>query len=190
MDFAMFEKAAGNLVGEEGVTARFYDRVVKTKEIADNGMPKFKSVCFCEIRIKDNISEIYDQPATEDKIKRFPAEYARYQLAKKQVEEGTPLEQFAFLDRAEIESLKIHGIFTVEVLAELPPEKVGLLGLEQEQKAAQEFLRSAKGNRALRAWQQKEEKYLAKIAQLEEKITLLEKSVVKTGRGKAKKEGK
>ena len=91
MDFAMFEKFANNSGSEEGVAARFYDRAVKTGEVGENGLPKFKLVCFCEIRIKDNTSEIYDQPASEEKIRRFPAEYARYQLGKKQVVDGTPL---------------------------------------------------------------------------------------------------
>ena len=71
MDFAMFEKFANNSGSEEGVAARFYDRAVKTGEVGENGLPKFKLVCFCEIRIKDNTSEIYDQPASEEKIRRI-----------------------------------------------------------------------------------------------------------------------
>lgn len=190
MDFAMFEKVANNSGSEEGIVARFYDRTVKTQEIADNGLPKFKQVCFCEIRIKDNISEVFDQPATEDKIKRFPVEYARYQLAKKQVAEGTPLEQFAFLDRAEIESLKIHGIFTVETLAALSADRAVLLGIEKERQLAEKFLLQAKDNLSLKNWQQKEEKYLAKIAQLEEKLALLSKDKKSSPAKKARKENK
>lgn len=139
MDFAMFEKFANNSGSEEGVAARFYDRAVKTGEVGENGLPKFKLVCFCEIRIKDNTSEIYDQPASEEKIRRFPAEYARYQLGKKQVVDGTPLEQFAFLNRAEVETLKVHGIFTVEALAAVDPDKSRQLGLEEERQLAEKF---------------------------------------------------
>ena len=78
MDFTTFEKVASGKNSEEGIVARFYDRAVKTGVLSADGLPKFKNVCFCEVRIKDNMSEIYDQPADEDKIKRFPVEYARY----------------------------------------------------------------------------------------------------------------
>ena len=70
MDFAMFEKFANNSGSEEGVAARFYDRAVKTGEVGENGLPKFKLVCFCEIRIKDNTSEIYDQARRKSAVFR------------------------------------------------------------------------------------------------------------------------
>ena len=175
MDFAIFEKVATNKCSEEGVIARFYDRVVKTDKIGENGLPQFRLVCFCEIRIKDNTSEIYDQPATEEKIRRFPNEYARYQLAKKQVVDGTPLDQFAFLDRAEIETLKIHGIYTVEALSAIDTLKARQLGLEEEKNIAEKFLQQAKNNKAVKEWQKKEEEYQNKIKLLEEKLEVLNK---------------
>lgn len=173
MDFATFERVARDSSSEEGVFARFYDRAVKSNELGENGLPKFKMICFCEIRIKDNNCEVFDQPATPDKIKRFPAEYARYQLGKKQVKDGTPLEQFAFLSAAEVETLKIHGIFTVETLAELPKEKAVQCGLENEKALAMKFLEQAHNNAAIADWQKKEEEYRHKIALLEEEIASL-----------------
>nr|DAS02626.1 MAG TPA: hypothetical protein [Caudoviricetes sp.] len=170
MDFATFEKIAAGTSSEEGVIARFYDRAVKTGVLSADGLPQFKMQCFCEIRIKDNNSEVYDQPATEDKIRRFPKEYACYQLAKKETEKGTPLRQFAFLDAAEIESLKLHGIFTVEALAGLSDDKVRDLGLAEEKALAVKFVEQARGNLTLAQWQKKENEYLQKIKMLESKI--------------------
>lgn len=185
MDFATFEKIAKNVNPEEGVFARFYDRAVKTGKLSDNGLPKFKNVCFCEIRIKDNNSEVYDQPASEDKIRRFPVEYARYQMSKKQAETGTPIEQFAFLSIAEIETLKTRGIFTVEALAQIPVERALELGVEDEKALAGKFLEKAKDNMTLYNWQKKEEEYVKKIQLLEKQIEQL--SMVKTKtRGKVK----
>jgi len=181
MDFATFERVARDNASEEGVFARFYDRTVKTDEVAENGLPVFKMVCFCEIRIKDNNCEVYDQPATPDKIRRFPAEYARYQLGKKQVEEGTPLEQFAFLSAAEVETLKIHGIFTVETLAELPEEKAVECGLEKEKALAAKFVEQAHNNGAIADWQKREEEYCQKIKMLEKEIENL-KSIAEKGK--------
>ena len=121
-DFLMFQKLLSETAQEKDVFARFYDRPVKTDKIGKNGMPVIENRTFVEIKMTNNTTEVYDQPATEDKVRRFPVEYQRYKLAQKQSAEGTPLEMFAFLDAAEIESLKMRGIFTVEALAALGKE--------------------------------------------------------------------
>lgn len=181
IDFSAFESLAKNHSTEEGVNAQFYDRSVKTDAIDAQGFPVFKNVCFCKIRIKDNNSEVFDQPANDDKKKRFPQEYARYLLSKKQVAEGTPLEQFAFLSLAEVDALKIRGIFTVEALANLSQEKAQSLGVAKEQKLAQKFAEQALGNKQIADWQQKEEQYQYRIKQQEEEIYRLRKSLHKRG---------
>ena len=179
MDFSAFERIARNAAPEEGVCARFYDRSVKTGRIDEHGFPVFENVCFCEIRIKDNNSEIFDQPATEEKKKRFPLEYARYQLAKKQVENGTPLEQFAFLTLSEVDALKSRGIFTVEALAGLDSARAENLGVSRERELAAKFIKQAAGNKAVSDWQQAEEKYKARIKKLENEIKNLRISLKK-----------
>ncbi len=174
MDFATFEKFTRNTNSEDGVIARFYDKAVKTDELSADGLPKFKLKCFCEIRIKDNNSEIFNQPADSEKIRRFPLEYERYKQNKKQVEDGTPLEHFAFLDVAEIAGLKLRGIFTVEALANLGDERTENLQLNKERDLARKFVERAKGNLSLAEWQNKEQQYLQKIKTLESKIEVLQ----------------
>jgi len=176
MDFMTFQNIVQNNNPQDGIAARFYDKAVKTGRLNKDGLPIFVNRCFVEIRIKDNNCEIFDQPATADKIKRFPIEYARYKLAKKQVENGTPLEQFAFLTAAEIESLKVRGIFTVEALAQLDKAKAEQLELEQEQQLAQKFIKKAHDNKSLLQWQKKEESYLAEIQSLKEELADLKKN--------------
>ena len=174
MDFSTFEKVIHNNQSEEGVIARFYDQAVKTSQITKDGLPKFKLVCFCEIRIKDNSSEVYNQPATPDKIRRFPNEYARYKQAKKCAEEGTPLEQFAFLDAAEIAGLKVRGIYTVEHLTKLDAVHAEELGIAKERELAIKFVEQAKGNALLVEWQKKEQEYQRRIKELEAKVENLQ----------------
>lgn len=142
MDFASYQKLIeqNKKGGDENVCARFYDKAVKTEQTSRNGMPVFKTVCYCEIRIRDNTTEIYDQPADEDKKKRFPIEYARYQLSKKQAENGTPLEQFAFLTAAEIETCRYRGILTIEKLSELTTEQATKLGVSDVVSKAKLFI--------------------------------------------------
>jgi len=186
MDFMTFQKIVQNNNPQEGIAARFYDKAVKSGKISKEGLPIFVNRCFVEIRIKDNNCEIFDQPATEEKIRRFPVEYARYQLGKKQVQKGTPLEQFAFLTAAEIESLKVRGIFTVEALAELDKDKACQLEILPERELAKKFLIVSKDNNTLLQWQNKEESYLAEIARLKEELADVKK--VSATKAKRKKQ--
>ena len=176
-DFSMFQDLLNNSKGEEGVTARFYDRSVKTSKINDNGMPVFENVTFVEIRMRNNYTDVYDQPVDPDKIRRFPAEYQRYQLERKQVENGTPLNQFAFLDAAQIDSLKVRGIFTVEALADLTAEQAVQLNITQEHELAVKFLANAKDNKVLLEWQEQEKAYQNEIKKLQEEIAALKKQL-------------
>ncbi len=172
MDFSTFQNMIDGHRGEEGVFARFYDRAVKSSEVNDNGLPIFNNKTFIEIRTKDN-SDVYDQPAREDHQKRFPVEYSRYLLEKKQVTEGTPLNMFAFLTAAQFETCKSRGIFTVEVLAQIEDERAKALNLEQEKALAIKFIEGAKGNKAISDFAKKEKEYKAKIKKLEEEIKAL-----------------
>ena len=178
MDFATYQ----NLIQQskngtdDNVIAKFYDRSVKTDKMDDNGLPLFKTVCYCEIRIKDNTTEIFDQPATQDKKERFPIEYARYELNKKQTENGTPLEQFAFLDVSEIDSCKYRGIFTVEALAELSEQHASELGLSKECKYAQSFVAANKKMKEIVDCDRNTERLKQKIAQLENELQELKRT--------------
>ena len=171
MDFEMFQQLLDEAQNsrEQNVAARFYDRAVKTGEVNANGLPKFKNVCFAEIRIRDS-HDVFDQPATPEKIKRFPVEYNRYLLSKKQAENGAPLEQFAFLTAAEIESLKYHGIFTVEALAALDEVRAENLGVAEERRLAQDFLKNAAPNADLNRRRAEEDRLRAENLRLREEL--------------------
>lgn len=154
IDFSTFQGLLNTrgTADQTDVFARFYDRSVKTEEMnVKTGLPVFKTVCFVEIRIKNNNTDIYDQPATEEKMKRFSVEYNRYLLCKKQTEDGAPLEQFSFLNVAQVDTLKHHGIFTVEALAALNERQAQDLDITDEWMRATEFLSKAKQN-----WQEHE----------------------------------
>ena len=169
-DYALFKQIADNKNDDHNVAARFYDKAVKTTEVNDNGLPIFKNVTYVEIRLKDNNTEVFNQPANLDKIQRFPREYALYKMAKEQIKEGTPLEQFAFLTAAEVATCKNRGVFTVEALAGLTEEKVKSLSLQNEHKLAKIFMQNAKSNNRVADFARKESEYKDKIAEYRERI--------------------
>lgn len=157
---------------ESHVIARFYDKPVKTGEMNKNGLPKIRMETFVEIRIQNN-SDIVDRVAQESDFARFPQEYAFYQKEKKQVENGTALTQFAFLDASQIETCKYRGIFTVEELAALEDDKAASIGLKEEKDLAEKFLSAQKNNELINDFSQKEKKYLQQIEQLKAEIQVL-----------------
>lgn len=172
MDFATYQ----NLINQnkqrsdEGLSARFYDKAVKTEHFDNNGIPIFKSICYCEIRIKDNTTEVFDQPADTEKINRFPVEYARYKLQKEQKKEGTPLENFAFLTVSEIETCKYHGVSTLEALVQISEEQAKKLNLENEHKLARKFITFNRNLKNKTDISEIEEKYKTEISALKAKI--------------------
>ena len=84
-DYMLFQEIADNKNNDNNVAARFYDKAVKTTAVNDNGLPIFKNVTYVEVRLKDNNTEVFNQPASPDKIRRFPHEYALYKMAKEQI---------------------------------------------------------------------------------------------------------
>ncbi len=188
IDFAMFSRVADNSGDERNVAARFYDKAVKTEQTTANGLPIFKNVTYVEIRLKDNNTEIFNQPASAEKIKRFPKEYALYQAAKKQIEDGTPLNQFAFLTAAEIATCGNRGIFTVEALAALDEDKARFVGLENERHLAHLFLQASKSAQTVAIFAAKEKEYLQKIEKLEIENTQLKQIIEKQNKSKTLKD--
>lgn len=172
----------------QNVFARFYDRAVKTSEVGENGLPIYKNVLYCEIRIKDN-RDVYDQPATKEKIRLYPDEYDFYLRNKKKKKEGTPIELFAFLDRSQVDNLKNRGISTLEEIAALEEDKAKLLAVSDEYHVAKKFLEMANNTQAAAEfakkeeefnqeksfWAEKEVEYKRQIAELEKKIKELKK---------------
>lgn len=174
-DFAMFRQVADNQNDDRNVVARFYDKAIKTTAVNSNGLPIFKNVTYVEIRLKDNNTEVFNQPANEEKIRRFAREYALYKMAKEQIKEGTPLEQFAFLTAAEVATCKNRGIFSVEALAELPSDRVQCLGLQNEHKLAKIFMQTAHNNVSVAELARKEREYNNKISEYKTRFEILMK---------------
>ena len=143
---------------------------------------------YIEIRLKDNSTEVFNQPASAEKIKRFPREYMMYQSAKKQTAVGTPLEQFAFLSAAELETCRNRGVYTVEALADLEAEKVQSLSLQNEHRLAKLFLQNAHDNNTVADFAHKESEYKETIEKLTKEVNLLTQQLEKI-KSKHRKKG-
>ena len=176
MEFSVFQNAVINDGQNKGVFARFYEKPVKTGEILKNGLPKFEKKLFVEIRVRDQ-QDIFDQPATNDHIKRFNLAYQKYLIQKKQMAEGTPISMFAFLSLDQIECCELRGIYTIEALANLDDDSVKKLGLADESDLAKRFLYMAKNNALIYKKTQQEKEYQLEIKALKDEIERLKNQI-------------
>ena len=178
-DFNTFQSIISSQHTETDTFARFYDKSVKTHDInPKTGLPVFKDVCYVEIRIKNNNTDIYDQPATPEKIARFPEAYRRYQLTKEKCQEGTPLEHFSFLTSSQINTLKCHGILTVEKLVGLTEQQARDLDICSEKESAQRFLNLARQTFSQSEWEQKYQALQQQLDALKQENTRLKQELL------------
>lgn len=171
-EFSSFQNVLAPQNQNNGVVARFYDKYVQTEKFAQNGLPVFEKKLYVEIKVKDQY-DVFDQPATEDHVKRFEVQYQNYLQSLKQEKKGTPLSMFAFLNAEQIACCRFRNIFTVEALAQLDEANARALNLENEKDLALDFLRISKNNKALFEMKKKQKEYLAEIENLKQEIERL-----------------
>lgn len=182
IDFSIFQGMLENANKEIGVFATFYDKAVKTGIIRENGLPEFQEKMYVRIKTRDN-ADIFDQPASQEHVHRFPLEYKRYLLEKKEVKDGTPLKEFAFLSKIQLETCKSAGIFTVERLSTIEDTQAIALGLTEEKEYAIRFLEVSKNNKKIDDFAKKEKKYQAEIKKLKEQIEELKEQLKEKSNG-------
>lgn len=104
----------------EGIWVEFYERPVKDEEASEKaGNPVFTTVVYCRKRIP-NSRDIHDQPVNERDKSRFAELWAKFQSGEEQKVEGWLIDQWPRVDVSQVETLKAHNIYTVEMLADMP----------------------------------------------------------------------
>lgn len=172
-DFDVFNAYLQNSKVETGVFARFYDKFVKTGAVLENGLPEYKEKLYVEIKTRGS-SDAVDRKAERADLQRFPREYNFYLAKKEKMKEGTPLNQFAFLNAQQVEACNLRGVCTVEDLADLSDTMALELNLTDEKKCAIRFLEVSKDNAVIAKYEAENAKLREKIAALEDKIKALQ----------------
>lgn len=107
-------------------------------ESEKQGRPIYKDVAFIRIMMPgDRTREVY-RPVRTDPAKsapyppdpdRFPRQWAAFQAKQEQVQEGTPVTEWAPLTKSRALELKALHIHTVEQLAAIPDNTLHSLGM-------------------------------------------------------------
>ena len=136
--------------GQPGVRqtmVSFYDREVQNEVKTDQeGRPIFEMKTFIrKVPPGDKLLEI-DRKAVKQDFLRYAREYEMYLKHATTPVEGTPLEAWAQITRAQVAEYKALNIFTVEQLAGLP-DGYGhkIMGFQNWKQKAQAFLMASKG---------------------------------------------
>lgn len=172
-DFAIFNSYLNNTNKNSGVAARFFNKYVKTGNILKSGMPEYVEKLYIEIRVRGD-ADVVERLADENDIRRFPQEYNFFLAKKGKMQNGTPLNLFAFLTVPQLEACDKRGILTVEDLANLSDEQAKELSLVGERNCAVKFLEISKDNAVIAKYEEEIKALKQENVALKDKIKALE----------------
>jgi hypothetical protein len=136
---------------DSGLFAEFYlGSVIDNAESQLHGRPIYKSVDFLRIIFPGDNTKTYDKPVNMQMVgnrppdpDRFPRQWAQYQAQQTQVQDGTPIEQWPPISKAQALNLKSLHIHTVEQLAALSDGNLNWMGARQLRENAKAWLDEA-----------------------------------------------
>lgn len=132
------------------VTPRFYEEMVKTDQIDQNGLPVFRSIEYVELMIAGDRGNAPVKRVTDNIKIQYSDAYARWKATKvnpDMIGDGVPLTLWPVIPREMTKALEYINVFTVQQLASLSDEaisKPGAMGLRDMREKARAFIESAK----------------------------------------------
>ena len=115
--------------GDDSCVPLFYLREVQNKARSDvEGRVCFDQKEYVEIFVPGEKTLRPNRPVTDADKKRWPVAYAKFQRTREETLDGTPVEQWPYLNRAQVAEMKANGIMTVEAIADVPDGLIDRLG--------------------------------------------------------------
>lgn len=134
-------------VNKGNAMAKFYTADVKD-EAASSAKGRYvgRKVDMVRIIIPGDKHNIVERRVRENDKERWPKAYEAFRRMEDYVPDGTIIDTWPMLSRAQVEDLKYMNIFTVEQIADLPDDKLGSIGLggRMMRKHAQAFIETSK----------------------------------------------
>ena len=196
MSFAPIQAIKGNHVvhgTDAGLYVEFYMEAVKDEEATlKEGRPIFRDVEYIQIIPAGDKNTVVVRPVkltddgnTPPDNVRWPGQYAAFKNQQKQVTEGTPIEQWPILTKAQAMSFKAMNVHTVEMLAAVSDSNLQNLGMgarELRQKAIA-YIEHAKSSAVAAKWEDEKEFLLNQIEALKNQMNAMpEEAKAKRGR--------
>lgn len=132
------------------VIPRFYEEMVRTNELDENGLPKFRSIEYVELLIAGDRGNAPVKRVNDAIRQQFHDAYGLWKSKKvnpDMVGDGIPLGLWPLIPQEMVKALEFINVFTVQQLAAVSDQaasKPGAIGLREMREKAKAFLDSAK----------------------------------------------
>lgn len=103
-------------------------------------------------------------------LQRWPRQWEAFQNQQKQVPDGTPLEECAFLSRSDVQNLKSDNVHTLEQLASLTDVNLTRMGARSMRDKAKLLLEGSKDKAAALKWEQEKQELQNQIDGLKNQL--------------------
>jgi hypothetical protein len=176
-----------NPIQEDQMFVEFYtDAVELTHESDREGRPIYKEMAHVKIMIPGDPHNIIERRATDDDKHKYPKAWARFERMEAAGQEGTPLEQWPQINRAQVKEAKYFEVHTVEAMAGLSDSHCSKMGpgFTDLRTKAKAYLTAAKDTAAATAQAAENEQMKNRIADLEAQL----KDLGKRGPGRPPKD--
>lgn len=109
------------------------------------GAAKYRELEMVRLFIPGDKNNIVEKRVTPTIRVQYAREYEAWKKRQELTPDGTLIDNWAFIGKAQVRELKALHIYTVETLAELGDDKLGAIGIgaKQLRRHAQEYLKSA-----------------------------------------------
>lgn len=149
----MFDDAPAfdaNATKGDNARPRFYTEAVQNNfRSQQEGRPIFDEKEFVEILVPGDRKTAWVGQVTDEHRRRWPQLYQAWKAGQEAPEEGYALEQWAGINKAQVEELRFAKVRTVEQLASLPDDALNRcvpMGGWQLREKAQRFLKQMEGS--------------------------------------------
>jgi len=140
------------------------------------GKPVFANVPFVKIIAPGNDKEVVDRIVLQRDKERFPKEWYKFTHNEAPEVDGTPIEFWPQLDKAQADTLKANNIFSVENLAGVSDQDISGLGMGmlELKKKAKTWIELQDGSADMNKLAEKNRKLEEQLAALTKKVAALE----------------
>jgi hypothetical protein len=170
---------------DRGLFVEFFeDAKYQEFESLKQGKPVYKNVAMIKMFTPGNKTDVVREVKMEDDERspsdphRFPKQWERFKAQTEQVADGMPLEQWAFLKKAQIMDLKARSVHTVEQLATLPDAAFHnfSMGIREMRDKALSFLNASTGTAENSRLQAENDRMKADIEAMKQQLLDLAKT--------------
>ena len=159
---------SGPQAGDERLYVKFFYHPRKNELLStQEGRPIYEDREYIEITVPGNRDMVVCRPISDIERERFPRHYAAFRNKAAQPNDGTPLNIWPALTKAQVEEMKFFNVHTVEQLAGMSDEQSQkFMGIQNLRTRARAFLEESGKSAAA-------EKLSSELAKRDEEISAL-----------------